>query len=121
MPHPIHNRTSLDDPTQGTAFHELLVLPTLAPHLARPYRVPGTDTVYNMEFAHNTQGMLHQLIAHAMLTIHDVASTVGDDPDITETPAPVVAESSSQEDHSSELGPEQPIPAVGGNLNLRML
>jgi hypothetical protein len=36
------NRWSLDDPNQGSAFHELVVLPTLAPELARPYNVPGT-------------------------------------------------------------------------------
>ena len=35
-------RWSLDDPNQGSAFHEIVVLPTLAPHLARPYIVPGT-------------------------------------------------------------------------------
>ena len=32
-------------------FWELLVLPTFAPHLARPYRVPGTEKVYNLELA----------------------------------------------------------------------
>jgi hypothetical protein len=35
----------------GTAFWELVVLPTFAPNLARPYRVPGTDKVYNQEYA----------------------------------------------------------------------
>ncbi|PPQ76057.1 hypothetical protein CVT26_005439 [Gymnopilus dilepis] len=33
---------SKDDPKQGSAFHELVVLPTVAPHLAEPYHVPGT-------------------------------------------------------------------------------
>ena len=56
MTYRTRNRTRLDDPTQGSAFHELVVLPTLAPHLARPYHVPGTDIVYNTEFARNTQG-----------------------------------------------------------------
>jgi hypothetical protein len=36
------NCTALKDPNQGTAFHELVVLPTLAPELARPYHFPGT-------------------------------------------------------------------------------
>jgi hypothetical protein len=36
------NRTTLSDPHQGSAFHELVLLPTLAPELARPYHVPGT-------------------------------------------------------------------------------
>jgi hypothetical protein len=35
-----------------SAFWELIVLPTFAPHLARPYRVPGMTKVYNSEFAH---------------------------------------------------------------------
>jgi len=38
----MHNRWSNDDPNQGSAFHELVALPTLAPHLARPYHLPGT-------------------------------------------------------------------------------
>ena len=51
------NRIRNDTPTPGSAFHELVVLPTFAPQLARPYRVPGMDTVYNMEFANQTQGI----------------------------------------------------------------
>ena len=51
------NRVRNDTPTPGSAFHELIVLPTFAPQLARPYRVPGTDTVYNTEFANQTQGI----------------------------------------------------------------
>jgi len=58
MSYRTRNRTRVDDPAQGSAFHELVVLPTLAPHLARPYQVPGTDIVYNMEFSQNTQSML---------------------------------------------------------------
>ena len=58
-----HNRTTLNDPIQGSPFHEIVVLPTLAPHLARPYRVPGTDVTYNMEFSQNTQGTLTQVDA----------------------------------------------------------
>lgn len=30
------NRWSIDDENPGSIFHELVVLPTLAPHLARP-------------------------------------------------------------------------------------
>ncbi|KAF8968731.1 hypothetical protein BDZ97DRAFT_1755029 [Flammula alnicola] len=37
-----YNRWTLENPIQGSAFHELVVLPTVAPHLARPYIVPGT-------------------------------------------------------------------------------
>ena len=51
------NRTRNGTPTQGSAFHKLIVLPTLAPHLAHPYHVPGTDIVYNTEFANQIQGM----------------------------------------------------------------
>ncbi|KAJ7179952.1 hypothetical protein C8R43DRAFT_941689 [Mycena crocata] len=32
------------NPGQGTAFHELVVLPTFAPEHARPYTLPGTST-----------------------------------------------------------------------------
>ncbi|TFK59276.1 hypothetical protein BDN72DRAFT_865284 [Pluteus cervinus] len=35
------NRWTPDGP-QGSAFHELVILPTVAPHLARPYQPPGT-------------------------------------------------------------------------------
>ena len=31
---------------QGTAFHEIITLPTLAPNLARPYFLPGTPEYY---------------------------------------------------------------------------
>jgi hypothetical protein len=37
-----------------SSFWELIVLPTLAPQLAHPYRVPGTDKVYNTEFGSNS-------------------------------------------------------------------
>jgi hypothetical protein len=36
------NHTTLGDPHQGLAFHELILLPTLAPELTHPYYVPGT-------------------------------------------------------------------------------
>jgi len=36
------SRWTNDNPNQGSAFHELVVLPTLAPQLARPYHAPGT-------------------------------------------------------------------------------
>ena len=39
LQHPMA-RWSLSDPNQGSAFHELITLPTLAPHLARPYHAP---------------------------------------------------------------------------------
>lgn len=35
-------RTSLNDTRQGSAWAELVLYPTLAPHLAPPYHVPGT-------------------------------------------------------------------------------
>ncbi|KAJ7656073.1 hypothetical protein DFH06DRAFT_1411823 [Mycena polygramma] len=41
-------RRSLQNPThpvQGSAFHELVVAPTLTPEMARPYQIPGTTTV----------------------------------------------------------------------------
>jgi len=40
-----------NDPRQGSAFHELLVLPTLAPNLARPYYTPGTPEYHAAEAA----------------------------------------------------------------------
>ena len=40
MSYPI--RWSNNDPRQGSAFHELVVLPTLTPQLAHPYVVPGS-------------------------------------------------------------------------------
>jgi len=57
MTYRTHNHTRLDNPTQGSGFHELVVLLTLAPHLARLYWVPGTNLIYNTKFAQNTQGM----------------------------------------------------------------
>lgn len=69
------NRTRNDTPTQGSAFHELVVLPTLAPHLARPYHVPGTDIVYNTEFSSQTQG-----ISTCLTTIHPKLTLCPTDP-----------------------------------------
>ena len=40
-----------NDTQQGSAFHELLVLPTLAPNLARPYYTPGTPEYHAAEAA----------------------------------------------------------------------
>jgi hypothetical protein len=37
------NRWSNNVSHQGSAFHEIITLLTLAPHLARPYQVPGTN------------------------------------------------------------------------------
>ncbi|KAJ7936229.1 hypothetical protein B0H13DRAFT_2453062 [Mycena leptocephala] len=34
-----------NNPGQGSAFHELVVVPTLAPQLARPYHIPGSSIV----------------------------------------------------------------------------
>lgn len=45
-----YNRWTLENPVQGTAFHELVVLPTVAPHLARPYVVPGAAATDSMLF-----------------------------------------------------------------------
>jgi len=59
-------------PTQGSAFHELVVLPTFAPHLARPYQVTGTEIVYDTEFSQNTQGTLLWPITQAVT--HDLLS-----------------------------------------------
>lgn len=42
--HSMPNHWALDDPNQGSAFHELVVLPTLAPELVHPYAIPGTAT-----------------------------------------------------------------------------
>jgi len=40
-----------NDTRQGSAFHELLVLPTLASNLARPYYTPGTPEYHAAEAA----------------------------------------------------------------------
>jgi hypothetical protein len=45
-----------------SAFWELIVLPTFAPHLARPYRVPGLAKVYNSEFSRPQR--LHRAKTH---------------------------------------------------------
>lgn len=37
-----HTRTSGRDPRQGSMFNEIVMLPTFAPDIARPYHVPGT-------------------------------------------------------------------------------
>ncbi|KAJ7715686.1 hypothetical protein B0H16DRAFT_1741745 [Mycena metata] len=44
---PRRTTRNLGNTAQGSAFHELVVVPTLAPELARPYQVPGTDIVFN--------------------------------------------------------------------------
>jgi hypothetical protein len=36
-----HTRTSGKDPRQGSMFCETVLLPTLAPQIARPYHLPG--------------------------------------------------------------------------------
>lgn len=41
-----------NDPCQGSAFQELLVLPTLAPQLAHPYYTPGTPEFHTAEAQH---------------------------------------------------------------------
>ena len=38
-----------NDPHQGSAFHELVILPTLTPNLACPYYTPGTPEYYAAE------------------------------------------------------------------------
>lgn len=77
------NHTSNGAPTSGSAFHELVVLPTFAPHLARPYRVPGTDIVYNAEFSGQTQGILFFNRFPRQLTLHltDPTDTQSDVPE----------------------------------------
>ncbi|KAJ7152068.1 hypothetical protein C8R46DRAFT_1303587 [Mycena filopes] len=43
-------RRSLHTPlaaAQGSAFHEIIVVPTFVPHLAQPYQIPGTDNTIN--------------------------------------------------------------------------
>ncbi|SRR6266567_1072302 len=42
MPARRSNRWTQDDPIPGSYFHELVVLPTLAPHLARPEYLGAT-------------------------------------------------------------------------------
>jgi len=44
-----------NNPRQGSAFHELVVLPTLAPQLARPFFVPGTPEHHAAEAARRQQ------------------------------------------------------------------
>jgi len=44
-----------NNPRQGSAFHELVVLPTIAPQLARPYYAPGTPEYYAAEAARRQQ------------------------------------------------------------------
>jgi hypothetical protein len=55
------------NPNPGSAFHELIVLPTLAPDLARPYQVPGTvaitpDAVTAVPAQTQSCGMYHALV-----------------------------------------------------------
>ncbi|KAJ7153339.1 hypothetical protein C8R46DRAFT_1197397 [Mycena filopes] len=43
-------RRSLHTPlaaVQGSAFHEIVVVPTFVPHLVQPYQIPGTDNTIN--------------------------------------------------------------------------
>jgi len=46
-----------NDPRQGSAFHELVVLPTIAPQLARPYYAPGTPEYHAAEAARRQEAM----------------------------------------------------------------
>ncbi|KAJ7351564.1 hypothetical protein DFH08DRAFT_957872 [Mycena albidolilacea] len=42
---PRHSVRNMGNPGQGTAFHELVVVPTFTPELVRPYQVPGGDLI----------------------------------------------------------------------------
>jgi len=46
-----------NNPHQGSAFHKLVVLPTVAPQLVRPYHVPGTPEYYAAEAARRQQAV----------------------------------------------------------------
>jgi len=37
-----HTRTSGRDSRQGSMFNKVIMLPTLAPEITRPYHIPGT-------------------------------------------------------------------------------
>lgn len=115
MAYHARNRTTLDDPNQGTTFHELVVLPTLAPHLARPYRVPGTDIIYNTEFSSNSQGTVFFLSYDLQFTVLSAAIVRNDNTGAAETGAVSPVEPDSQDDCRAEPAPDPPAPTRGNH------
>jgi hypothetical protein len=61
-----------------SAFHELVVLPTFAPQLARPYRVPGTDRWYNLEFLQEEPKGTFLFLSQTCANVLVVAATTTD-------------------------------------------
>jgi len=57
-----------NDPRQGSAFHELVVLPTLAPQLARTYHIPGTPEYHAAEAGRHQQAVANPGLFHTSLS-----------------------------------------------------
>ncbi|KAJ7891690.1 hypothetical protein B0H14DRAFT_2560736 [Mycena olivaceomarginata] len=51
------------NPGQGTAFHELVVVPTFTPELTRPYQVPGGDLIIHPQVPQGGIPAGHLLLA----------------------------------------------------------
>lgn len=103
--------------TQGSAFHELVVLPTLAPHLARPYRVPGTDYLQLRVLSKFTRYFI--ITCHTACRFMDLflAFIESDEPDTTETTIVGSAEPDLRGDQMSGPGRNPLAPATGGNMD----
>jgi len=65
-----------NDPRQGSAFHEILVLPTVAPHLARPYYTPGTAEYHAAEAARHQQAAGAETPAGLSDTVYLISTSV---------------------------------------------
>ena len=102
------NRWSNNDPRQGSAFHELVVLPTLAPQLARPYVVPGS-AADPPSSAGQPEGTGVKLISHSFYTTDRLK--VAPAPDGNGSQAPLPSAAASQQ-HGTEIVSMTPPPLI---------
>jgi hypothetical protein len=65
-----------NDPRQGSAFHEILLLPTVAPHLARPYYTPGTAEYLAAEAARRQEATGAETPAGLSNTVYLISISV---------------------------------------------
>lgn len=93
------NRWSNNDPHQDSAFHELVVLPTLAPQLARPYVVPGS-AADPPSSAGQHKGTGVKLISHSFYTTDRLKVALAPDGNSSQAPLPGAAAS---QQHGTEI------------------
>ena len=86
------NRWLNNDPHQGSAFHELVVLLTLTPQLAHPYVVPGS-AADPPSSAGQPEGTGMKLISHSFYTTDRLKVAPAPDGNGSQAPLPSAAAS----------------------------